>query len=330
MSQYIIHSERLIETITLLKSCQQQLKNAERSIYKYENPLSFQAMTDVSRILCNMKNVRQKLNSLNDDLIALQKALIYIGDKSEDADRQVSNILCGRGYRNGFDDTRDTVNDFMKHFQGWFDSDSKDTGKDNDVIYVEPVHTIVLNPDSSPDEIERVEIPENKAEHNGKNYQIAPGFSTDYCYNQQHYSRFKKRGEINKGCTATAMCIAYAIYHNTHLDPNTVKWSPGGTSWEYVHRYKEGGREYGGNTFTQTEALRAAYNCITNGKPMIVYVNGAGMDHVVTIVGIREGADINSLSLGDFLIVDPLDGAVSSLDKYTSIDCTGALRVPND
>jgi len=110
-------------------------------------------MTDVSRILCNMKNVRQKLNRLEDDLTALQKALIYIGDKSEDADRQVSNVLLGRGYMNIIDDTRDTVSDFMRHFQGWFDSDNESNLKDNeendDVIYYNPVHTIILNGDGT-------------------------------------------------------------------------------------------------------------------------------------------------------------------------------------
>ena len=47
-----------------------------------------------------------------------------------------------------------------------------------------------------------------------------------------------KKGQ-NRGCTATAMCTAYSIYHDSALSPNDVKWSTAGTSWEYCKRYKE-------------------------------------------------------------------------------------------
>ena len=63
---------------------------------------------------------------------------------------------------------------------------------------------------------------------------------------------------------------------------------------------------------------------------MVIGVYGAGCDHVVTIVGVKQTAKTGSLSLGDFLIVDPWGGSVTTLDKYTSIDCGWSLRIPLD
>lgn len=171
---------------------------------------------------------------------------------------------------------------------------------------------------------------ENTYFYNRNPYNVTPHFKNEYCFNQKDYSRFLNKKGQNRGCTATAMCTAYSIYHDSALSPNDVKWSTAGTSWEYCKRYKENKRTYFGNTYTQKEALKCAYNCISNGTPMIIGVNGAGCDHVVTAVGIRDGADYNNLSLSDILIVDPNGGGISTLGKYTSIDTGWGLRVPID
>lgn len=162
-------------------------------------------------------------------------------------------------------------------------------------------------------------------------FNVVSNFDTKYCFNQNDYSRFVNSSGSNRGCTATAMCIAYSIYRNETLNPNDVLWSSGGTSWEYCERYSDGNKTYVGGEFKQSEALKAAYNCVTNdNKPMIIGVYGAGCDHVVTIIGVSQNADYSDLSLGDFLIVDPWGGTVETLDTYTSIDCGWGLRIPID
>lgn len=159
-------------------------------------------------------------------------------------------------------------------------------------------------------------------------FDVVPNFKSEYCYNQNDYPRFNNNAGKNRGCTATAMCTAYSIYHDNALSPNDVKWSWAGTSWEYCNRYSDSNKVYKGYTYTQSEALTAAYNCVNSGKPIIVGVNGSGSDHVVTIVGVKQYADKNNLFLSDFLIVDPLGGTVETLNTYTSIDCGWGLRIP--
>ena len=165
--------------------------------------------------------------------------------------------------------------------------------------------------------------------YGGRAFTVVPNLKAGYCFDQNAYPRFENSSGKNRGCTATAMCIAYSIYHDTELSPNNVAWSSGGTKWEYCTRYSDGERTYRGNTFTQAEALKAAYDCILSSKmPMIVGVNGYSSDHVVTIVGVAQDANRSSLTRNDFLIVDPYGGAIRTLAYFSSLDCEWALRVP--
>lgn len=170
----------------------------------------------------------------------------------------------------------------------------------------------------------------NTYSYNNSTYNTVPNFKSEYCFNQNDYSRFVNSSGSNRGCTATAMCTAYSIYSNSSLSPNDVKWSKWGTSWEYCSRYSDSNKVYWGGMYTQSEALKAAYNCvINNGMPIIVGVNGAGCDHVVTIIGVKQNASTGRLSLSDFLIIDPNGGSICTLDVYTSLDCGWGLRVPS-
>lgn len=165
--------------------------------------------------------------------------------------------------------------------------------------------------------------------YNGYTYDVVPNFKSEYCFNQNDYSRFENKSGKNRGCTATAMCIAYSIYHDSALSPNDVKWSRAGTSWEYCNRYSDSNKVYIGYKYNQSEALKVVYNCVINEqKPIIVGVNGSGSDHVVTVVGVKQNADKNNLTLGDFLIVDPWGGKITPLSSYTSLDCGWGLRIP--
>lgn len=170
----------------------------------------------------------------------------------------------------------------------------------------------------------------NTYQYDSKTFNVVPNFNSNYFFNQNDYSRFVNSAGNNRGCTATAMCTAYSIYHNTILSPNDVKWCSAGTSWEYCRRVQENGNIYWGNSYTQEEALQCAYRCISSGKPMIIGVNGLGCDHVVTAVGICDGADYSNLSLSDILIIDPYGGNISTLGKYKSVDTGWGLRIPID
>lgn len=157
---------------------------------------------------------------------------------------------------------------------------------------------------------------------NGTNYTVVPNLTFDRCYNQNDYTRFQNSQGRNRGCTATAMCTAYSIYHDTYLSPNSVYWN-GGTAWEYAKVYVK--------CVTQTAALENAYIAVHSGTPVIIGVAGGkagNSDHVVTVVGVRQGANYNSLSLSDFLVADPYGGGLCSLSVYQRIDTGWSLRVP--
>jgi len=170
---------------------------------------------------------------------------------------------------------------------------------------------------------------QNTYEYNGTIFNVVPNFKLEYCYNQLDYSRFNNKYGYNRGCTAVAMACSYSIRNNTPLSPNDVFWCAQGTIWEYAMRYTDTSNKcYSGGTYNQTQALGAIYDCVTNGLPIIVGVNGSGSDHVVTVVGIREGAQRNTLTIDDILIVDPFGGNICSLNAYESIDCSWGLRIP--
>lgn len=162
----------------------------------------------------------------------------------------------------------------------------------------------------------------NTMDWDGTCYTVVPNLAIDKCYNQNDYPRFLNRWGKNRGCTATAMCTAYSIFHNTYLSPNNVYWN-NGTNWEYAQVYVK--------CVTQTAALENAYNAVHSGIPVIIGVAGGkagNSDHVVTVVGVRQGADYNNLYLSDFLIADPYGGGLCSLSAYGWIDTGWSLRIP--
>lgn len=160
---------------------------------------------------------------------------------------------------------------------------------------------------------------------NGMLYTVVPNANAlQYHYNQRNYQRFVNSRGKNVGCTATAMACAYSIRHDTVLSPNSVRWSSAGCSWEYATRLGS----YSPYSYSMQDALQAIYRSINSGVPVIVGVTGAGIDHVVTAIGYRQGCNPCSLSLSDILIVDPNGGRICSLAKYSGIDTGWSLRVP--
>lgn len=49
-----------------------------------------------------------------------------------------------------------------------------------------------------------------------------------------------------------------------------------------------------------------AFDILSSGKPCIIHVNSpSGRGHWVCVVGVKEGVDRDSVTIGDFLILDP-------------------------
>ena len=69
----------------------------------------------------------------------------------------------------------------------------------------------------------------------------------------------------------------------------------------------------------ENETLKIMANEVLEGRPCVIRVNGAPKQdgytrHFVAVTGIREGADLDNLRQEDFLIMDPNDATLKTLD----------------
>lgn len=78
-------------------------------------------------------------------------------------------------------------------------------------------------------------------------------------------------------------------------------------------------------TWSKTEAIQKIYNEISNGRPVVMQVNGSRRKngswgrHFVTVVGVKkDAAESGSISERDFLIIDSYDGNIESMDQDNS------------
>lgn len=346
MSQYKISTEQILNSKTYLKSYQETLKDAAQCMSRNQMTLALQSMNDVSKTMKKMSNVRSQILNLRNDINLLQNALTYIEDKSGDADRQANNFLLSRGFINPIEDLLDVVVDRIKE---WTNTDNiienseSDTNTDNRISKdtsdsVNSSDNEPLNEDvnsnqttdetiSSPVTNYSNNLPQQNNDYS--KYKVISNISSEYCYNQKNYDKFiSPNSGKNVGCTATAIAIAYSIYHNEPLDPTVVPWSSNPSSVGVSNWDQHTNILFSGGSYSTDDALRACYEQLNNGVPVIIRLTGG---HSITVVGVKDGADINNLSMNDFLIVDPNDGKLKYLDEeswFGRIDTSWSLRVP--
>ena len=175
-----------------------------------------------------------------------------------------------------------------------------------------------VTPDTSGEKLE-----DNlKYVHNDVRYNVVEGFNEAYFFNQMDYPRYIENGK-NVGCTATALATAYSIYNNTLLSPGSskIEWVEEGVVW---------------GPFTQkinyysTDLLKV-YDLLAQNIPVIIRLKG-GMGHSVTVVGIKEGVNRESVSTQNLLVIDPNGGKVhtlaQALTNYTGLNSSWELIIP--
>ena len=124
-------------------------------------------------------------------------------------------------------------------------------------------------------------------------------------------------GIYNEGCTATSWCMGLSMTTGKDYNPtDNQMWINGVGA-----TFKGQGDSVWGNP---SAMLSEAYNQLQNGKPSVFYgyhsFGSGGCMHAVTVVGVSETADVNSLKMSDFLVVDPWGGETKTMDQvnYTS------------
>lgn len=69
---------------------------------------------------------------------------------------------------------------------------------------------------------------------------------------------------------------------------------------------------------TDQALLREAYDSIAAGFPTVIHVAGPSGEHWICLVGYRDVEDPDSLSLDNFIALDPTDGAqIVASERYT-------------
>lgn len=69
---------------------------------------------------------------------------------------------------------------------------------------------------------------------------------------------------------------------------------------------------------TDQALLREAYESISAGKPTVVHVAGTAGEHWICLMGDRDVQDPDNLTLGNFIALDPVDGAqIIASDRYS-------------
>ena len=142
--------------------------------------------------------------------------------------------------------------------------------------------------------------------YDGKKYILVEGYNEAYLFNQRDYKRFIEDGK-NVGCTATALATAYSVYNKTLLSPDSeyIKWTKGvGVTWEPQTVWSG----------YDSDNLVAAYDYLQKEIPVILRLKKGSTGHSVTLVGMYENANKDNLILDDFLVIDPWDGVVKSLE----------------
>ena len=80
-------------------------------------------------------------------------------------------------------------------------------------------------------------------------------------------------------------------------------WGGGGSSYRCVG--------------TETELLREAYDQIAAGKPTVIHVSGGSGEHWIALIGYTGVEDPDALTLGNFIALDPWDGAqINAAERY--------------
>lgn len=69
---------------------------------------------------------------------------------------------------------------------------------------------------------------------------------------------------------------------------------------------------------TDEQLLREAYDQIFAGKPTVIHVSGSSGEHWIALIGYKDAADPDHLSLSNFIALDPWDGAqINAGSKYS-------------
>ncbi len=157
-----------------------------------------------------------------------------------------------------------------------------------------------------------LEIPENMKMYTGSSKDLTPGAYSDYnvveCFNEEYVMK----QDTNKNCTSTSDAMVGAFTKGQYVDPDNG-WQNGvGATWPETKSIP------GSTAYTRNEQLKEVGNQLTAGNPVVIRVRRSSSDygHSMVAIGIKSGANPDSLTSSDLLIANPGTGKVCTLAEY--------------
>lgn len=162
-----------------------------------------------------------------------------------------------------------------------------------------------------------------KAEHDEWEAKQAPNLSSKVTMNasgsmdqgsnpldQHSYSQFDTP-DGNQGCACTAYAIGASIIEGKTQDPTSFAAADGvSLRWDCDHY--PAGYDLSSTGYN----YQPLYDHLKSGNPILTSFNAnTASQHYVVITGVRPGANVNSLSASDFIVIDPCDGATKNLTE---------------
>lgn len=316
--------------------------------------ISRQSGGDISIIKQNINICIGEINRLYTDLIALRNGIEAVRTESEEADRNAKRVFkpfsFGSFVRRLIDMLKELLdednsivtatNNIVSKLKEW-----SEQAEDNQVIYVspevEPIIIVLNDPypsDSGTIDIERVTTDDvqpndgytdvvnnnDRIPAGMKNYYYDDRYS-DYNIINNFDPRYCQQQRKKNNCTTTSEAIAYSIKNQSYTDQSQMAGDA--ESWA---KWQHSTIIEGSGSWTEMQKLQKTYELLGEGTPVILSMEYPSC-HTVTVVGLRQGADINNLTYDDFLIIDPWYGCVKKLSEqnHTIGDGTGwTLKVP--
>lgn len=157
-----------------------------------------------------------------------------------------------------------------------------------------------------------VKTPENMKMYTGSSKDLTPGTYSDYnvveCFNEEYVMK----QNTNKNCTSTSDAMVGAFTKGQYVDPDNG-WQNGvGATWPETKLIP------GSTAYTRNEQLKEVGNQLTAGNPVVIRVRRSSSDygHSMVAIGIKSGANPDSLTSSDLLIANPGTGKVCTLAEY--------------
>lgn len=331
----------LEEQIRKLEKASNHAERNLRVIDKGLKSLRGQEGRQVTYIKNALYEVSTRSENLSNDLSALTNGLVWIENQMKYYDRQAAQKLSGqsgsKNNRSWLEKVIMAIWGFVIDLIGRTDTSSVsprigevkpdnqervvpmlDKSKDDETTNTIPnVSTDEVEPNQP--YIEQVEVSEylKRCEDDRfKNFRVIKNFKPEYVQVQKW----------NNNCTTTSEAIAYSIKHDRWTSQFDMEWVSGkGASW------RECNRVAGSEDWSAAQKLSKIYEFLCAGEPVIVSCDPTGSrtsPHTVAAIGIRDGANPANLTYADFLVADPADGVVKTLqdlleNSHLTIDRNG-------